>query len=414
MVEQPRLSTPPQLRGVSCNIQGLKNRPDKIKHLHELSVSENICMFLCCETWLDSTVFDKEINIPGFNLFRSDRIGRIRGGCAIYIDNKFCVDKARCLTFSNGVCEVTALIIEELDIALICFYRPPNTQYANFNEALTQVKLWYTKNCFDNTHVMFFGDFNFPWVSWQKYELSENAISYSIKPGSTTEQKKQFKELYSFMSSNFLFQTVHEPTNGCNTLGLQFINSDIFSYPFVMPTSFSDHDFLCWDVNIATVNSSDTIKADYDPNCFSSYNLAYDKVQWEDISAFLEKELGNLDTSQSTEGQLSFFYETCIESLKRHAPLKAKRKHYKAIPNDRKAYMKRRSKLRKKIEHCSNQRKKDKFRKEIFALERNIKDSIFKERCSAENFAVSRIKSNPKSFYTYARDGSRTLKLRGC
>ena len=84
------------------------------------------------------------------------------------------------------------------------------------------------------------------------------------------------------------------------------------------------------------------------------------------------------------------------------APLKTKRKQYKSIPNDRKAFMKRRSKLRKLIENCSNLRKKDVFKKEIFAIERNIKSSFFKERCKAENFAIGRIKSSPKTFYSFA------------
>ena len=150
------------------NIQGLKNHPEKIKHLQEITVSENVCMLFVCETWLDDSVMDKEVNIQDFNLFRSDRDGRIRGGSAIYLKNEFCVDRSRCLFFSNGVCEVTALMIEDYDIALICFYRPPDTSSSEFNEALSEVKVWFQENC-DNTHVMCFGDFNFPWLTWNKF-----------------------------------------------------------------------------------------------------------------------------------------------------------------------------------------------------------------------------------------------------
>ena len=106
------------------------------------------------------------------------------------------------------------------------------------------------------------------------------------------------------MSSNFLFQTVHETTNGCNTLDLQFVNSDIFTSPYVMPTTFSDHDLLCWNFHTAIPESNELSEPVYSPECFSSYNLASDQVKWDDISTFLEEELMKLDTNSSTQDQL--------------------------------------------------------------------------------------------------------------
>ena len=253
-MDEQSAPTPQQLQGLSVNFQGLKNNPEKIEYLKEIAQSDNVGMILCCETWLDENIDNVEVGIPGFNVFRTDRKHRIRGGSAIYLKKNFCVDESRLLKFCNDVCEVTALIIEDCDIALISLYRPPDTCSSEFKEALDAVKLWFEENCTDNTHVLFYGDFNFPWLSWYKLESSDT-LGHTLKPGSTNDEKKQSKELLSFMSSNFLLQTVHELTNNCNTVDLQFTNSDIFSSPYVMPTTISDHDFLCWSVNLMLNNN---------------------------------------------------------------------------------------------------------------------------------------------------------------
>ena len=226
-------------------------------------------MILCCETWLNGDIDDDEIGIPGFNIFRTDRKKHVRGGSAIYLKKNFCVDKSRMLNYSNSVCEVTTLIIEDCDVALISFYRPPDTSSPEFLEALAEVKIWFQENCTDNTHVLWYGDFNFPWVSWHKLDSSDT-LGYTLLPGSTNDQKKQSKELLSFMSSNFLVQTVHELTNDGNTVDLQFSNSDVFSSPYVMPTSISDHDFLCWTVNLILNNDqpASNESQEYDPSSF--------------------------------------------------------------------------------------------------------------------------------------------------
>ena len=68
-------------------------------YLHSVN---SLCLFLT-ETWLESNIEDAEVKIHGYNILRSDRIGRKRGGVALYIKNELAPKKEA--TFSNGVVE---------------------------------------------------------------------------------------------------------------------------------------------------------------------------------------------------------------------------------------------------------------------------------------------------------------------
>ena len=64
------------------NIRGLslKCHRTKVSELSDkMSINNSIGMALT-ETWLKPEILDAEIHIPGYNIFRSDRIKRIRGG----------------------------------------------------------------------------------------------------------------------------------------------------------------------------------------------------------------------------------------------------------------------------------------------------------------------------------------------
>ena len=78
-----------------------------------MPVSDNSLITFVTETWLDNTVEDAEILIPGFTVYRGDRVGRMRGGSAIYMrDNLF---SKKVSNFSNGVVDIVITKCEILD-----------------------------------------------------------------------------------------------------------------------------------------------------------------------------------------------------------------------------------------------------------------------------------------------------------
>ena len=81
-------------------------------------------MVMLTETWLRDQL-DAEVNIPGYSLFRSDRVppkkrlGRNSGGVAIYLRNDLKIQTEVLLTFSSGVIEAICLWIPKLNLVVV-------------------------------------------------------------------------------------------------------------------------------------------------------------------------------------------------------------------------------------------------------------------------------------------------------
>ena len=69
---------------LSTNVRELTNKVDEIQQIAELNSISTICI---TETWLSPNVPDSCVSIPGYNLFRKDRI-TTGGGVCIYLDHE--------------------------------------------------------------------------------------------------------------------------------------------------------------------------------------------------------------------------------------------------------------------------------------------------------------------------------------
>ena len=94
--------TKPQSSDKDCKLHSLnKFSPDllniihfnvrsllpKISEIHSYLTNKHIHIISVNETWLDDSVSDNEISIPGFTVFRKDRNCQ-GGGVAFYIKNE--------------------------------------------------------------------------------------------------------------------------------------------------------------------------------------------------------------------------------------------------------------------------------------------------------------------------------------
>ena len=410
------MNAPPLLHmtGLHLNIQGITNK--KLDCLRECCSVENIFAICMCETWLNTNIDSKEVAIKNFKLFRSDRKSRIRGGSAIYLNQRFAVDNNSIMSFSNSYCEVIALHVKQENIALITIYRPgQSTHVAQFKEVMTKVENWLECYCNDETHTLIFGDFNFPYLKWKKYEHVD--LTYSVIPvaesGATCSTQEQGKLLLDIMETNFFAQKVLDTTRkGKNTLELIFTNSDIFGDPIVYPNAISDHDTLQWSINMKSLGSNmcvpsfSTLATTSNKLEFDNFRILSKETDWEIINSSLKLSLDNIDQSMSVSQQVDYFYQCCIQALAAGAPKKGKRKAFKGIPPDRKRLMRTRLKLRKMLENSSNSRKKKKLRVEMLNIEREIMKSIDSENTHAEIEAINRVKTDPKHFFRFAKKRS--------
>ena len=65
------------------NVRSLPKKVEEIQQIAELNSAGAICI---TESWLSTDIPDSCIAIPGFNLFRKDRIYATGGGLCIYLD----------------------------------------------------------------------------------------------------------------------------------------------------------------------------------------------------------------------------------------------------------------------------------------------------------------------------------------
>ena len=125
------------LQNIQCLVS--QKQKTKIDFLAECAQEKSVDIIALTETWLRDAIDDKEVTIPGCNIFRCDRVCEINpnfphGGALCYIKDNLVVDKVN--KFSNGKCEVLTLTIPKLSLSLFVVYRPPRTNPDKFQEAI--------------------------------------------------------------------------------------------------------------------------------------------------------------------------------------------------------------------------------------------------------------------------------------
>ena len=189
--------------------------------------SHYIPFFILTETHLNNTHLDAEVKIMNFAAIRADRLGRRKGGAAIFLHDSLAAD-AKDL-FSNGYCESVSVHNKANDLTLIGLYRPPQASPLCFQECLSKVKL-FIQQCNSG---------NLPCVDW-----STNTLKQGICP--SNPDKTAMVALFDFMDDFFLSQFVLEPTrHNKSVLDLVLTNhaSSIHSIS-VEKTLLSDHDMV--------------------------------------------------------------------------------------------------------------------------------------------------------------------------
>lgn len=106
-----------------ANVRSLTNKTDEILLLTRTNKDFSNSAALCfTETWLNDSILDSALHLPGFQLFRADRVaestGKTRGGgLCFYINEGWCTDitTLKKMCFSN---------VEALSINCKPFYSP--------------------------------------------------------------------------------------------------------------------------------------------------------------------------------------------------------------------------------------------------------------------------------------------------
>ena len=109
------------------NVRRLLPKMDEIRHRLARSTPPAIVGFFFFESWLDGTVFDGEIHIPGYQTYRKYR-NRKGGGIVVYAAENLKVNRRKDLEHED--LEMVWLEVQHKSSrrALIgVVYRPPNS-----------------------------------------------------------------------------------------------------------------------------------------------------------------------------------------------------------------------------------------------------------------------------------------------
>lgn len=187
---------------------------------------EVVCV---CETWLNNTILDTEL-LPGFNIFRRDRTGRIGGGVLIAIKENLHATR-RCDLERDGI-ELAVVQLSKANnepVILYVYYRPPNSSPDAGLSLLNNSIASNPESCC----IILVGDFNIPSISWS------DSPSTPINTGGCSNGEN----LCELIGDNFLYQFVDGPTHRAgNKLDLLFCNRTE-TLSDVLTLSCDEHNF---------------------------------------------------------------------------------------------------------------------------------------------------------------------------
>ena len=216
-----------------------ENSNKGLETIKEYAKDEKILLMNITETWLNKTI-KEEANIEGYNIYRCDRKDKQRGGTAIYLQEK--VEAEQICEISHKKCEMVAINIPELQTINIVVYRPPGTKKKVFDVILDEIEKIYKNIKKPEPTIILSGDFNFPFVKWNRMPSGGCTWRYKTRTNATQDEKIQFIKLMKICDEQCMLQVIEEETRGKNTLDLIYTNeTGIVSDIDVNKTAISDH-----------------------------------------------------------------------------------------------------------------------------------------------------------------------------
>ena len=155
----------PKLRGLKIahlNVRSILNKMDDVR---SLAHNKRFDIFTFSETWLNPSIKDFEVHIPGYTLVRQDRTGKRGGGTAIYVRNGIPYKHRQDLSAENiksSWVEVNRLKCKKLFVG--CVYRPPNACSDTFIDLLNNSLLKLPTG----SHIVLLGGVNIDFLMMKR------------------------------------------------------------------------------------------------------------------------------------------------------------------------------------------------------------------------------------------------------
>ena len=354
------------LKVAQFNAQSIRN---KMTHFRAMLASEELDIIGITETWINEKTRDfiGEYDIPGYKLFKKDRLTKKGGGVLLYVRNH--LNPTECKIETEY--EVIGANINTLgnNMMILVIYRPPHQSQEHDDELYRQLGQHA-----NNKLAVLMGDFNAA-VNWD----TMNSTSYA-----------EGQRLIDFVSNEFLHQWVEKPTRGDNILDIVLTTEDNLVSNITVGESIgkSDHKIVRFQVNIPQQKENKIVK-----------KLDYRRSNWTSLKEYTKNleynETGNIDNHwDSFVGKYKEKRASCIPNRKVLPNGTPQPKWFnRTIANA----IRDRDRKHKSLGSMPLQRDIVEHKK----LCRKVDKLVRKAESNEEKRVASASKENPKEFYAY-------------
>ena len=350
------------------NVRSLKCREHFV--LVKNAVLENkFDIFTVSETWLNSSVTDLEIEIPGYVIYRIDRQARVGGGVCAYVSRNYRTEYLSDISLitASGFHQLWLKIhVRNMKSFLVCTtYRPPDTSLSCFDSDLTENFIYASSF---NVPIYLLGDLNC-------------RLENSDDPGA--------KALVNFCRSYNLSILINTPTRVTETSKSildVILASDTrqVQTATVMESSISDHELIYVTLRLKKARSKPIYITTRSFKHYSPIDFSNDVslAPWSIVDVF-----------DDVEDKIYAFDSLFTEILDRHAPVKtfkARCKPNPCVTDNIRGLMKTRDDWRKKAKKTNDPLSWTAYR----YFRQEVKREI---RIAEREFVAEQIQRNPNN-----------------
>ncbi|CAB4034150.1 Hypothetical predicted protein, partial [Paramuricea clavata] len=145
-------------RGLKISHLNIRSLYPKMDEVRLLLKDQPIDVFTISETWLNPSISDEELSVPGYTILRQDRLEQIGGGTAMYIRDGLPYCQRFDITDDSHLecCWVEITRPKTKKLIICSTYRAPNfpitTFVESFDASLSKIP--------ENAELVVLGDFN--------------------------------------------------------------------------------------------------------------------------------------------------------------------------------------------------------------------------------------------------------------
>jgi hypothetical protein len=332
-----------------------------------------------------------EIALTGYNTFVNPTTkGDGLRGCVLYVSTELSANQLDLDLEHKDATWIKIKLVNKDCLVVGCVYRSPSAEkLANANLSRSILRVAEQAH----SHLLIMGDFNYPTIDW--------ATCTSTKKD-TNDDSNVFLET---VKDAYLFQHVTRPTrcrinNTPSTIDLIFTNEEgmINDLELCSPMGKSDHSIIHFNLTCySMVRTSQGSRFMYDRGDYDGMRQFIQTTDW-----------GTLLGSNDVQAQWAAINQVLSKAMDKYIPKREIRTAYKRFltPLDKKTVAKIKKKHRAwarfmETREGQHYNKFCRYRNEVRKLSR-------KARCNYEQQIADEAKSNPKKFWSFARNQTKT------